>query len=148
MTRFTDYLYATVPSFCLALPMAQFLPDLTFLQGIEKLGIVGIMGLGILFFVAERRSFIAKNGEKLESVEKRLAELEKNVTSGNDQVVHLLSEQLVALREIKDGQVENFNRMWNITPRALNGTVGSSGGLELPLHCDNPQEGRSAPDLA
>jgi hypothetical protein len=61
MTRFTDYLYASVPGFCIALPVAQFLPDLTFLQGIEKLGIIGIMAAGILFFVMERRHFIAKS---------------------------------------------------------------------------------------
>ncbi len=123
MTKFTDYLYATVPSFALAIPMAQILPDLTFLQGLEKLGIVGIMGLGIIFFVAERRSFIAKSSEKLESVEKRLSALETKVSAGNDKVVSLLGQQLVALREIKNGQQENFSRMWQLTLRTLNGTI-------------------------
>ena len=123
MTRFTDYLYATVPSFCLAIPFAQLLPDLTFLQGLEKLGIVGIMGLGIIFFVAERRSFIAKSSEKLESVENRLTTLETKVSTGNDKMVSLLGQQLAELKEIKNGQMENFSRMWDITLRAVNGKL-------------------------
>ena len=123
MNRFSDYLYATVPSFCVAFPVAQILPDLTFLQGLEKLGIVGIMGLGIIFFVAERRSFIAKSSEKLEAVEKRLTALETKVSTGNDKVISLLGQQLEALREIKNGQNENFARMWQLTLRALNGTI-------------------------
>ena len=121
MTRFTDYLYAAVPSFCVAAPLAQIMPDLTFLQGLEKLGIVGIMGLGIIFFVAERRSFIAKSSEKLDSVEKRLTALENRVTTGNDKMVSLLGQQLVELKSIKVGQAENFDRMWQLTLRCLNG---------------------------
>jgi hypothetical protein len=122
MTRFTDYLYASVPGFCIALPFAQFLPDLTFLQGIEKLGIIGIMAAGIVFFVMERRSFIAKSVERLEMVESRLGILETKVSTGNDKVIHLLGEQLEALKEIKNGQSENFSRMWQLTLRSLNNT--------------------------
>lgn len=112
-----------VPSFCLAAPLAQLLPDLTFLQGLEKLGIVGIMGLGIIFFVAERRSFIAKSSEKLELLERRLVELESKYSAGNDKVVLKLGQLLSELREIKTGQAENFARMWQLTIRALNGTI-------------------------
>ena len=89
---------------CIAVPMAQILPDLAFLQGIEKLGIIGILAAGILFFVRERRSFIAKSGERLESVEKRLHLLETQVINGNDKVVYLLDRQLATLDEIKNGQ--------------------------------------------
>ncbi len=121
MTKFTDYLYATVPSFCLAVPVAQLMPDLTFLQGLEKLGIVGIMGLGIIFFVAERRSFIAKSSEKLDAMEKRMTNLENKVATGNDKMVSLLGQQLTELKEIKLGQSENFDRMWQLTLRCLNG---------------------------
>ena len=121
MDRLTDYLYASVPSFCFAFPIAQILPDLTFLQGLEKLGIVGIMGLGIIFFVAERRSFIAKSSEKLESVEKRLTALETKVSTGNDKMVSLLGQQLAELKEIKTGQAENFDRMWQLTLRSIHG---------------------------
>ncbi len=146
MTRFTDYLYATVPSLCIALPLAQWILDLTFLQGVEKLGIVGILAAGILFFVMERRSFIAKSAERLATVEKRIGELENKVTSGNDQVVHLLGEQLIALREIKDGQVENFNRMWNITLRAINGKIPhDTVSMQPPSdakHVLRPEEGQ------
>ena len=123
MNRFSDYLYAIVPSACITLPFAQLLPDMTFLQGLEKLGIVGIMGLGIIFFVAERRSFIAKSSEKLESVEKRLTALETKVSTGNDKMVSLLGQQLSELKEIKSGQQENFSRMWQLTLRSINGTT-------------------------
>ena len=115
MNRFTDYLYASVPSVCLAVPLAQWIPDLMFLQGIEKLGIVGILAGGIMFFVMERRSFIAKSGERLESVEKRLHHLETQVINGNDKVINLLDRQLATLCEIKNGQAENFSRMWQLT---------------------------------
>ena len=129
--KISDYLYATVPSFCLTGLFAQILPDLTFLQGLEKLGIVGIMGLGIVFFVMERRSFIARSGTRLETLEKRIGALETKVTTGNDKVVSLLGQQLVALREIKDGQSENFNRMWDITLRSLNGTINHDDAVPL-----------------
>ena len=122
MTRFSDYFYASIPSIALAVPFAQLLPELSFLQGIEKLGIVGILAAGILFFVSERRSFIAKSSERLESVEKRLHLLETQVTTGNERVVHLLGEQLETLQEIRLGQSENFSRMWQLTLRSLNGT--------------------------
>ena len=115
MNRVTDYLYASVPSVCVALPLAQIMPDISFLQGIEKLGIVGILAAGIIFFVTERRSYIAKNVVRLETVEKRITDLETKVTSGNDQVINLLGQQLEALREIKNGQAENFSRMWQLT---------------------------------
>ena len=114
MTRFSDYFYASIPSICLAVPVAQLLPYLGFLQGIEKLGIVGILAAGILFFVSERRSFIAKSGERLGEVERRLLTLENQVATGNDRVVHLLGEQLETLQDIKFGQTENFTRMWQL----------------------------------
>lgn len=123
MTRFTDYLYATVPSFCLAVPVAQILPDLTFLQGLEKLGIVGIMGLGIIFFVAERRSFISKSSDKLDALEKRMTNLETKVSTGNDKMISIMGQQLAELKEIKTGQSENFDRMWQLTLRSLNGGI-------------------------
>ena len=125
MSRYTDYLYASIPGFCLAVPFAQLLPDLTFLQGIEKLGIIGIMAAGILFFVMERRSFIAKSVERLEMLEKRFGILETKVATGNDKVIHLLGEQLEALKEIKNGQSENFTRMWQLTLRSINGTTNN-----------------------
>ena len=69
--RYSDYFYASIPSFALAGLLAQWVPDMNFLQGVEKLGIVGILAGGIMFFVMERRSFIAKSGERLETLEKR-----------------------------------------------------------------------------
>jgi len=60
MTRYSDYFYASIPSFALAIPLTQIMPDLQFVQGIEKLGIVGILTLGMMFFLWERRHFMAK----------------------------------------------------------------------------------------
>jgi hypothetical protein len=129
MLRFSDYLYASVPGFCLAVPVAQLLPDLTFLQGIEKLGIIGIMAAGILFFVMERRNFIAKSAERLEMVENRLGLLETKAATGNDKVIHLLGQQLEALKEIKNGQAENFSRMWQLTLRSINCTTNNGNEI-------------------
>ena len=116
MTRFSDYFYASIPSVCLAVPVAQLLPN----QGIEKLGIVGILAAGILFFVSERRSFIAKSAERLVEVDRRLSTLENQVATGNDRVVHILGEQLATLNEIKFGQTENFTRMWQLALGSIN----------------------------
>jgi len=122
-TRFSDYFYASIPSICLAIPFANLLPELNFLQGIEKLGIVGILAAGILFFVSERRSFIAKSGERLGEVERRLSTLENQVVTGNDRVVHILGEQLETLQDIRIGQSENFTRMWQLALRGINVTT-------------------------
>jgi hypothetical protein len=141
MTRFSDYLYASIPSVCIAVPFAQFLPELHFLQGIEKLGIVGILAAGILFFVSERRSFIAKSGERLVEVDRRLSTLENQVTTGNDRVVHILGEQLETLNEIKNGQVENFTRMWQLTLNKLhsNDKIQHQTGQEVFLRPEKDQ---------
>ncbi len=119
--KISDYFYASIPSVALAIPIAQYIPNLEFLQGVEKLGIVGILAGGILFFVMERRSFIAKSAIKLEAMENRIGTLETKVTTGNDKVVTLLGQQLESLKKIETGQAENFNRMWDITIRTLNG---------------------------
>jgi hypothetical protein len=121
MNKMTDYLYASVPSFCLAVPVAQIMPDLQFVQGIEKLGIVGVLTLGMMLFLWERRHFMAKTAQELRSMDKRLEILETTFASGNDKVIHLLGEQLDAMRELKDGQTENFSRMWTLTLRSLSG---------------------------
>ena len=135
MNRFTDYLYASVPSVCIAIPVAQYLPNIEFLQGLERLGIVGFLAAGILFFVMERRSFIDKNVKKLEKLEKRISDLETNVTTGNDKVVTILAQQLATLCEIKNGQLENFNRMWQLALRGINGinSDGLQNGTEILL---------------
>ncbi|MCL2304498.1 MAG: hypothetical protein FWC43_04065 [Planctomycetaceae bacterium] len=114
MTRISDFFYAGVPSFCFALPFA-LMPDLQFVQGIEKLGIVGILTLGMMLFLWERRYFMARTDRELLSMDKHLEILEKTFTSGHDKVIRLLGEQLDALKEIKTGQTENFSRMWQLT---------------------------------
>ena len=136
MTRLSDYFYASIPSVCLAIPFAM-LPDLGLLQGIEKLGIVGILAAGILFFVSERRSFIAKSGERLGEVERRLSTLENQVVTGNDRVVHILGEQLETLQDIRIGQSENFTRMWQL---AMNGLQASGGRLQESTESESTQK--------
>lgn len=81
MLRFSDYFYAAVPSAALALPFAKILPELGWMAGIEKLGIVGILAGCLAMFLLERRSFMSKSGHRLEGVEKRLTNLETNVAS-------------------------------------------------------------------
>lgn len=115
------FLYACIPSFCFAVPVAQIMPDLHIAQGVEKLGIVGVMTLGMMFFLWERRHFLAKTAQELQSMDKRLGGLEATFAAGNDRVIHLLGEQLAAMREIKTDQAENFSRMWGITLRSLGG---------------------------
>ena len=137
MTRCSDYFYASIPSICIAVPMAQILPDLALLHGIEKLGIIGILAAGILFFIRERRSFIAKSGERLESVEKRLHLLETQVINGNDKVINLLDQQLATLCEIKNGQSENFSRMWQLT---INGLQASGVRLQENTESESSQK--------
>jgi hypothetical protein len=141
MTRFSDYFYASIPSVCIAVPFANLLPELSFLQGIEKLGIVGILAAGILFFVSERRSFIAKSAERLVEVDRRLSTLENQVATGNDRVVHILGEQLETLQEIKIGQSENFSRMWQLTLNKLqlNDAIQSQHGEEVFLRQEKGQ---------
>ena len=117
--------------------MAQILPDLALLHGIEKLGIIGILAAGILFFIRERRSFIAKSGERLESVEKRLHLLETQVINGNDKVINLLDQQLATLCEIKNGQSENFSRMWQLT---INGLQASGVRLQENTESESSQK--------
>ena len=135
MTRYSDYFYASVPSFCLAVPFASLMPELGFLQGIEKLGIVGILAGGILFFVMERRSFIVKSCERLTTLENRFNNLETKITVGNDKVVNLLAQQLDALKEIKNGQVENFSRMWQLTRQQT-----SDGRCQNSASCRPPSD--------
>jgi len=169
----SDYFYAAVPSICITIPAAhvmyditvlqgidklavgitqssglpaQWIPDLVFLQGIEKLGIVGILAAGIMFFVMERRSFIAKSGVKLEMLEKRINDIETKITTGNDKVVSILGQQLDALKEIKHGQSENFTRMWQLALRSIattndiNAPHGFQSGQEVFLRPEDDQE--------
>ena len=135
--KFSDSFYASIPSFAIALPLSTWIPDIQFLQGIEKLGIVGILAAGIMFFLMERRSFIARSGRRLEILEKQFNTLEAKVTTGNDKVIYLLSQQLDALKEIKSRQEENFSRMWGITLRSLGGEKRGQSEIRT-RHSDRP----------
>jgi hypothetical protein len=127
--KITDYLFASISGCCIAIPFAQILPDIALLQGIEKLGIVGIMAAGILFFVFERRSYIAKSIGRLEVLENRIGVLEVKVTTDNEKIIHILGEQLEALKEIKNGQAENFSRMWQLTLKSISATININDAI-------------------
>lgn len=123
--KISDYCYASISSLLIAVPFAQILPDISFLQGIEKLGIVGVMAAGILFFLSERRSYIAKSIGRLENLDQRINILEMKVKTDNDKIIHLLGEQLEVLKDVKNGQAENFARMWQLTLKSINVTLNN-----------------------
>ena len=98
--------------FSMALPeiesfFAMILPDLEWINGIEKLGVIGIMALMMMLFIWERRHFILKVNKELESIGKM-----------NEKVVHIQNEHLELLKEIKTGQSENLSRMWDMVSQS------------------------------
>jgi hypothetical protein len=124
--KISDYFFATIPSLLIAIPFAQILPDITILQGIEKLGIVGVMAAGILFFISERRSYFSKSIGRLENLDQRIKVLETKVETDNDKIIRLLAAQLETLKEIKNGQIENFDRMWSLALKPFNVTKNNN----------------------
>jgi len=97
-----------------SLPFLQVMPNLEFLQGLEKVGIIGFLSAVVIFLVWERRFFMTKTTGQITTLESRMVGLETNVSSGDERIVGLLNAQLETLREIKDGQNENFSRMWEL----------------------------------
>ncbi|MDR2346809.1 MAG: hypothetical protein LBE18_12170 [Planctomycetaceae bacterium] len=117
--KISDYFFAAIPGLLITIPFAQILPDMTILQSVEKLGIVGIMAAGILFFISERRIYLSKSIGRLENLDQRIKVLETKVEMDNDKIIRLLTAQLETLKEIKNGQIENFNRMWSLVPQTI-----------------------------
>lgn len=100
---------------CVAtLPILQIMPDLEFLQGLEKVGIIGFLSAVLIWMIWERRFYMTKTTTQINTLETRLGSLETNVASGDERIIKLLNDQLLTLREIKDGQNENFSRMWTL----------------------------------
>jgi len=97
-----------------SLPFLQIMPDLDFLQGLEKVGIIGFLSAVMIWLIWERRFFMLKTTAQITSLESRMTGLETNIASGDERIVTLLNAQLVTLREIKEGQNENFSRMWTL----------------------------------
>ena len=97
-----------------SLPFLQIMPDLDFLQGLEKVGIIGFLSAVMIWLIWERRFFMMKTTAQITSLENRMTGLETNITNGDERIVTLLNAQLVTLREIKEGQNENFARMWTL----------------------------------
>ncbi len=96
------------------LPFLQIMPDLEFFQGLEKVGIIGFLSAVMIWLIWERRFFMTKTTTQITTLETRMANLETNVSAGDERIVNLLNAQLETLREIKDGQGENFSRMWEL----------------------------------
>ncbi len=116
-----------------SIPFLQALPDAEFLQGFEKVGIVGFLSAVLIYFVWERRLFLTKGSGRIAAMEERLSHLENNVSLGDEHIVQLLNDQLQTLREIKQGQDENFARMWTL---AMNNIKPKD--KEKPKHEQSP----------
>jgi hypothetical protein len=96
------------------LPFLQIIPDIDFLQGLEKVGIIGFLSAVMIWLIWERRFFMLKTTTQITSLETRMTGLETNVSSSDERIINLLNAQLETLREIKNGQIENFIRMWTL----------------------------------
>ena len=123
-----SFVWFLVSVTCLAIPMTQVLPDLAFLENVERLGIVGIL-VGVIFLlIADRRLILTRSADRIESLEKRLVLLETSIAVKNESMVRLLCEISQTLTEIRDGQERNFTRLWEwgIIGRAPEGTTGES----------------------
>ena len=97
-----------------SLPFLQIMPDIDFLQGLEKVGIIGFLSAVMIWLIWERRFFMLRTTSQITSLESRMTGLETSVSSGDERIINLLNAQLDTLREIKDGQSENFARMWTL----------------------------------
>jgi uncharacterized coiled-coil protein SlyX len=97
-----------------SLPFLQIIPDLDFLQGLEKVGIIGFLSAVMIWLIWERRFFMLRTTTQITSLESRMSSLETNIASGDERIINLLNAQLETLREIKIGQQENFSRMWTL----------------------------------
>jgi uncharacterized coiled-coil protein SlyX len=71
----------------------------------------------MIWLVWERRFFMTKTTSQMITMQTRLTDLENKVALGDEKIVGLLNAQLQTLREIKDGQSENFSRMWALAMR-------------------------------
>ena len=97
-----------------SLPFLQIMPDIDFLQGLEKVGIIGFLSAVMIWLIWERRFFMMRTTTQITSLENRMTSLETNVSSGDERIINLLNAQLETLRDIKNGQNENFSRMWTL----------------------------------
>jgi len=66
----------------------------------------------MIWLIWERRFFMLKTTTQITTLETRLTSLETDVSIGDERIVNLLHAQLETLCEIKNGQSENFSRMW------------------------------------
>ncbi len=109
-----DYKTLGITFGLVSIPILQAIPDPEFLLGFEKVGIVGFLSAVLVYFVWERRLFLTKGSGRIKAMEERLSHLESNVSLGDERIVKLLDEQLETLKEIREGQNENFARMWTL----------------------------------
>ena len=107
-----DFKMIAVTCGMVTLPFLQIFPDLDFLQGLEKVGIIGFLSVVMIWLIWERRFFMLKTTTQITTLETRLTSLETDISIGDERIVNLLHAQLETLCEIKNGQSENFSRMW------------------------------------
>ncbi|MDD3468545.1 MAG: hypothetical protein PHE53_01030 [Thermoguttaceae bacterium] len=97
---------------CLVIPAAQAFPDIELLQGIEKLGIIGILSGVIFCLLVDRRQILTQCAERVEALESRMSQLESSIAKENETMILHLSQISETLSDIRDGQERNFSRMW------------------------------------
>ena len=107
-----DFKMIAVTCGMVTLQFLQVLPNLDYLQGLEKIGIIGFLSVVMIWLIWERRFFMLKTAIQITTLETRLTSLETDVSMGDERIVNLLHAQLETLCEIKNGQSENFSRMW------------------------------------
>ncbi|MCL2348711.1 MAG: hypothetical protein FWC50_10685 [Planctomycetaceae bacterium] len=69
----------------------------------------------------------SKNSASSISLPQASSFLYGNVVPSSPRVAR--DRQLATLDEIKNGQAENFSRMWNITLHAINGTIHNDNAM-------------------
>jgi len=97
-----------------SLPFLQIMPDLDFLQGLEKVGIIGFLSAVMIWLIWERKFFMVRTTSQITALENDIAALKTSVSSGDERIINLLNAQLETLRAIREGQTENFSRMWTL----------------------------------
>ena len=97
---------------CFAIPAAQAFPDIELLQGVEKLGVIGILSGVIFCLLVDRRQILTQSAERIESLETRMGQLEASIAKENEMMILLLGQISETLSDIRDGQDRNFSRMW------------------------------------
>lgn len=73
-----------VQTCCVAVPFSQFFPDVTLMQNVEKLGIVGILSGVICMLVIDRRSMQKQLNEKSDQLDEMMERIMRQMDMKED----------------------------------------------------------------